>query len=288
MSLICPECHSEIEYKKNCNQCGWEYGEKLEFPLYFNKRDLQSNTFQKYLDNYDQIADDDLESSMQDLNYIKAQTNKIFSYIPNLKGKIVAELGIGQGNLFRKMSQSGVKHLYGVDIAISYLKQLVGLKNTHIVLANAENLPFKDELDIVVATDILEHVLNPGDFLVSINRALKVDGLCVIRVPFHENLITYSRQKGCPYEFVHLRTYNKQLLKSDFKFAGFKPIGFEYDGYLRDNLRKFWGPLSPIISSIVDWIWKEPTDIYKVNNFIGRLFFKPVEITIIAKKVKDI
>lgn len=288
MPIICPECHAAKKLTNNCRSCGWLFSEKEGFPFYFNRRDSSSDYFKKYLDNYKKIAIDDLESSMQDIEYIKAQTDKMYSYFPSLDGKVVAEVGVGQGNLFRKIASSGAKVLYGVDIAIDYLMKLKDIKNSEIIIANAENLPFENEFDLVVATDILEHVLNPGDFMVSLNRSLKIGGYCIVRVPFHENLIKYSRQKGCPYEFVHLRTYNKPLLKSEFHNSGFEFVRFEYDGFIRKNIRNFWGPLSLIVGFLVDKVWKNPKRIYRINNILGRILFNPVEISIVAIKVRNI
>ena len=104
-----------------------------------------------------------------------------------------------------------------MDIATDYLKSRVGA-----IVANAENLPYREHFDVLAATDILEHVLRPGDFLLSAHRALKVGGRFMVRVPVFESLLQYAGLGGYPYELVHLRTYTPGLLRQELRGAGFK------------------------------------------------------------------
>jgi hypothetical protein len=70
------------------------------------------------------------------------------------------------------------------------------------VLTNAGDLPFAEAFDIVTATDIMEHVLNVGSFISSLNGALVVGGDAYVRVPYPEDLLPYSPHLDCEYRFV--------------------------------------------------------------------------------------
>ena len=97
-------------------------------------------------------------------------------------------------------------------------------------MANAELLPYAEAFDLVVASEILEHVLNAGDFLISLHRSLRTDARTLVRVPYKEDLRQYARQNGCEYPFVHLRTFTKGSLESMMGNAGFKPVRMYFDG----------------------------------------------------------
>jgi ubiquinone/menaquinone biosynthesis C-methylase UbiE len=62
-----------------------------------------------------------------------------------------------------------------------------------------ESLPFEDSsFDLVVHTDTLEHVENPGKGLSECHRVLKIGGYCVFTVPIIINRLTISRQNLPP------------------------------------------------------------------------------------------
>jgi 2-polyprenyl-3-methyl-5-hydroxy-6-metoxy-1,4-benzoquinol methylase len=50
-------------------------------------------------------------------------------------------------------------------------------------LGNALHLPFVETLDVIVATEILEHTVNPRRILAQFRRALKPEGKVLITVP---------------------------------------------------------------------------------------------------------
>lgn len=63
-----------------------------------------------------------------------------------------------------------------------------------------------DSFDSVLATEVLEHVFNPVEFMLEIRRVLKPGGLCLITVPFvwdeHEQPYDYGRYTS--YGLKHL------------------------------------------------------------------------------------
>ena len=101
--------------------------------------------------------------------------------------------------------------------------------------ANAENLPFRAELDAIVASDVLEHVLNPADFLQSALEALVPGGRLLVKVPYRENISQYRRSDGCPYPMVHLRTFDRTLLRQALEDTGLRPERFSYSGFYSDD-----------------------------------------------------
>jgi SAM-dependent methyltransferase len=65
-------------------------------------------------------------------------------------------------------------------------------------LYDGKEFPFKDgEFDSVFTSQVLEHVFNPEEFLLEINRVLKDGGVLLLTVPFiwdeHEQPFDYAR-----------------------------------------------------------------------------------------------
>jgi SAM-dependent methyltransferase len=197
---------------------------------------------------YDQIAADDLALPMQPAETKMAKAardaKRLGPYMNTLKTSRILEIGPGDGYLLRILSDFG--ETVAVDVTKNYLTQLTFAD--HRVVAEVEDLPFEDDFDTIVLCDVLEHVLNEGDALLSLNRALKIGGVLYIRCPANEPLISYATLCGSPYPYVHLRTYSPKDLERSVSFAGFQvlrsgyaehtPIGFARRSFGLRKLRQ--------------------------------------------------
>jgi ubiquinone/menaquinone biosynthesis C-methylase UbiE len=95
----------------------------------------------------------------------------------------ILEVGCGGGNILEKAPMG---ELFGVDISVFIItkaKKKLG-KKVHLFQANAQNLPFKDQLfKQVICSEVLEHLLDPYLSLKEIARILAPKGIAVISVP---------------------------------------------------------------------------------------------------------
>jgi SAM-dependent methyltransferase len=74
-------------------------------------------------------------------------------------------------------------------------------------------LPYRDDFfDIVICTDILEHVIDLNASIKEIRRVLKHGGYLFVRVPNKEDLSQYLANDS-PYYFVHLRSFDRYSLE---------------------------------------------------------------------------
>ena len=291
--IVCPKCDRDLGdslaagSQLQCSACchvlkhgdaAWDFLHHSEVP---------SAVESSYTDNYEQIAVDDLNDSILNETYADIQAKKLFSYLGPLRSTDVCDLGIGQGRVLRRLVESEARSVTGVDIASTYLKQFRDTR-ARLFLANAEDLPFRHEFDVVVCSDILEHVLNLGDTLISVNRSLKIGGRFLVRVPFRENLLHYARKRGCPYPFVHLRSFNRSLLRDVLQQSGFRVTRFRFDGFYADRPRKAFSrlPLNLVLQMIAR-LFGDPNKVTAINNKLGCAVMKPIEIVADARKVEE-
>jgi len=285
--LICPECASEIALAgAGCARCGWKLERRGGVPVLLSESDRNDPFFVEYLQNYDRIAADDLTKSIQDERYARAQAAKLRDYLGTLSGLRVCDVGVGRGLLFSHLAASDARSLTAVDISLAYLIQLPDRDRHRIVIANAENLPFVEEFDLLVASDVLEHVSNVGNFLVSVNRALPLGGRFVVRVPLEESLMAYSRWLGCPYKFVHLRAFTKRGLRLLLESAGFEVTRFRFDGFERSRARTLVTRYARIKRMFLEELDRRYSGRHEaeIPNVLGALLMRPIEIAAIATK----
>lgn len=286
--LYCVECGGET---KNlvCSSCGKVYKSIEGIPCFLSSDDENSSLFKEYFDNYAAIARDDIEKDIMPVPYKNAQYDKLVRYCGRRIRGAVLDVGSGKGGFLKRVPHN---NKIGVDIAMEYLRLLKN-EGVDCILANAENMPFKESFDLVVATDILEHVLHPEKVLQSIHRALKVGGTVIIRTPYKENLAHYRDHK---YKFVHLRNFDEESLVKIIKKSGLYPVKIYYDGFSYYKVRK--DSKNPIVALMLRGVHKyfshlsnrglsfaENDAVFnRLPNWIGRLLFEPIEIVVVAKK----
>jgi SAM-dependent methyltransferase len=229
-----------------------------------------------------------------DERYIENLATNFCQAIDLSPGDEVCDVGAGKGHLARKLLARGAGAVTAVDISLPYLERMVGEPGIKPVLANAEALPFAAHFDVIVATDVLEHVLNVGSFLYSANRALRLGGRFYVRVPYRESLLSYSPHLGCPYRFVHLRTYDRPLLRQAIEEAGFAVQRLWHDGYMPGAARAIWlrGRLR---RQLYRWFEKRASsdgrhsgDTTLRPHGLRPIFLRPTVVIAAARKVKSL
>lgn len=107
----------------------------------------------------------------------------LFKKIP-LEGKKFLDVGCGLGYFSVRASKFGAR-IYGIDIG----NRLVGICRNRcpkgkFSVASGAKLPFKDNsFDIVLCTEVIEHVNDQKGVINEIFRVLKKDGYLVITTP---------------------------------------------------------------------------------------------------------
>ncbi|MGQ4876412.1 MAG: class I SAM-dependent methyltransferase [Promethearchaeia archaeon] len=129
----------------------------------------------------------------------------------------ILDLGCGDGVLFYLLSRkinSNVQ-LFGIDSSEEAIN-IAKTKNPNVTfyISNVYSLPFEnDYFDMVISSDLIEHLAKPIIMLKEIKRVAKKDGVYIISTPirFTENLLDpLHSHEFFQKEFLH-------LLKKEFK-----------------------------------------------------------------------
>jgi len=99
----------------------------------------------------------------------------------------------------------------GLDFALNRVA------TAQFIQMDGRNIPFEDEFDIIGAFDVLEHIQEDEDVLVSFHQAVRPGGGIIITVPQHHWLWSAADEHAC-----HIRRYTAQEIHSKVKAAGFQ------------------------------------------------------------------
>lgn len=148
------------------------------------------------------------------------------------KGSKILELGCSGGILIKELNEGGFTNVYGLDIskeAIDKCKEK-GIKN--VKAADAIKTGFKDkEFDIIIASDVLEHIKDENKAVNEWKRLLKPNGTLIVFVPAFMSLwskhdeINHHFKRYRNKEFVHVfDKYFKIIKKGYWNFSLFFPM----------------------------------------------------------------
>jgi SAM-dependent methyltransferase len=171
-----------------------------------------------------------------------------------------------------KLSEVG-RDMLGVDIALAYFDPQT--------VADAS-------CDIVMATEVLEHLPDPVAFLGDIRRGLKPDGIVVlttpdvaaVRPPIAKSALNATLSIG-----LHLILHSRASLEGALRRAGFPHLRIESDGWkltafgaavpldLRDDAEERHAIVTRYLTGRAE-ARAEPDDLF--IGFAGRAFFEAV------------
>lgn len=123
---------------------------------------------------------------------VKATKNSRFNTIINLvhgKNKKILDYGCGWGHLSKHLSTQG-HNVTGIDLSKSEIDicQSVWGTEENLTFLNKQIDYFAPEsFDLIISSQVIEHVHNVGNYLSEINRVLSPSGELIITLP---NLLT--------------------------------------------------------------------------------------------------
>jgi len=141
------------------------------------------------------------------------------------------DVGCGDGRLAREIKQvlAGVV-VHGCDLSVAALDRAEGLDRKYAVDLNVERLPEPDgSLDLVVASEVIEHLVEPGRAVAEFHRVIRPGGHIMITVP---NVAFWrfrleALRGGVPSVTAderHLHSFNAALLAALVVRGGFELV----------------------------------------------------------------
>jgi SAM-dependent methyltransferase len=247
-----------------------------------------------YIKNYEQISEDhlftlntenrnpfmDSDHSQEIDNSTVEIINKYLDLMHSKENVKILDVGVGLGKILQNFPQL---NRFGVDVSLSYLRQ-TKLAGIDVCLANVEDLPYRDNFfDLIVCTDVLEHVIDLNKVIKNILSVLKPGGFLFVRVPYREDLSWYLSDEN-KYELVHLRNFDENSLKIIFtKIFKLEFIDLSYSGYTSGPLKSYYNIvfLKKLINITKRLIVKFLNKEFRI--YLSKFFSNPSEINIVCK-----
>jgi 2-polyprenyl-3-methyl-5-hydroxy-6-metoxy-1,4-benzoquinol methylase len=210
---------------KECLNCGVCFTDPFlnskEYKKYHNAHQVVFNGAGKDSDVDQYLEDKDLE--WEKLGYATRLKN-IIDIKPNMRR--VLDVGCGAGIFLDYLKNKGF-YVEGVELSpwgYNIAKNRLGLKIHNNLIENLT--PPSNKFDVITLYDVLEHTTNPNDFLITLKKWLKKDGVVIINLPNIDSMISNSTKdlwnKLCPPD--HTFHFNNKSISYLLNKNGYNPI----------------------------------------------------------------
>lgn len=121
--------------------------------------------------------------------WFRARRDIILKFLSAARDAHILDIGCSGGALLRDLARAGFKNGYGIDVSERAIQQCknAGFANVACVDARATGFP-DNTFDVVIASDILEHIADENGALKEWRRIMKPSGIMFIFVPAHQYL----------------------------------------------------------------------------------------------------
>jgi 2-polyprenyl-3-methyl-5-hydroxy-6-metoxy-1,4-benzoquinol methylase len=173
-------------------------------------------------------------------NYYSYYREEMLQFIPNNVNRLL-DVGCGEGNFVSLLKQKQKFEAWGVEIN-NEIAKLASSKNIFDKIINTSVELSINELpdnyfDCVIFNDVIEHLVNPKDVLMSIKSKMTENGVLVASIPnvrYLPNIYQLLIHKDWKYDVnggilddTHLRFFTKKSIIRLFDEIGFEILKIE-------------------------------------------------------------
>lgn len=171
-------------------------------------------------------------------SYLKPSIDKMVPDVPI--GSTVLDLGCGNGS-FISMFRDRAWKLYGTDFSESGIR-IAQETYPYIRFVHADSQTnlieeLEGKVDVILSTEVIEHVYDPRAFLKTAYRYLKPSGKFIVTTPYHgylKNLVMATRGMDSHFTVLwdggHIKFWSKKTLSQAMTETGFTNLEFMGSG----------------------------------------------------------
>ena len=154
--------------------------------------------------------------------WFASRRDAVYDLIQSLKlppTAAILEIGCSGGPLMLRLRQQGYTDVTGIDVSTSAIELAQARGVPHASVMDGAALEFADaRFDLVIASDVLEHIEDEGKALREWTRVLRPGGQVLVFVPAHAYL--WSEHDVVNH---HFRRYSRAGLVAALRGAGLRP-----------------------------------------------------------------
>jgi len=126
---------------------------------------------------YERVSDSYFEPAENDPRYVGFYKDLEELLKQHVSGRQILDVGCGDGTFLLTLSNDWSKH--GIEPSVSGA-QLARKRNLDVLCATLDTTPNAYEVDLISALDVIEHVVDPHNFVESLKQNLRKGGVVLL------------------------------------------------------------------------------------------------------------
>jgi len=126
---------------------------------------------------YERVSDSYFEPTENDPRFVRFYKDLEELLKEHVSGRQILDVGCGDGTFLLTLSNDWSKH--GVEPSVSGAR-LARKRNLDVLCATLDTTPNAYEVDLISALDVIEHVVDPNNFVKSLKRHLRKGGVVLL------------------------------------------------------------------------------------------------------------
>lgn len=233
--LLCPQCNRKnLNFDKEleqlyCPNCQTVYPIKNKIPVMLPPTPLDIKIIIKgveykafnYIDHYEKDACnfDYLEERIGETGHSERRTREyITSIIPD-SAKRILDVGCGNAWVANHFTSKAIE-VISMDLSLKNTTNALKIVDNdyhYAIVADSLQLPFKPgSFDLIIASEVIEHVINPKIFINNLLMSLSDGGLLIVTTPYKEKInygLCIHCNKPTPGS-AHLHSFDEKKLEA--------------------------------------------------------------------------
>ncbi len=171
-------------------------------------------------------------------NRLKFITEEVRDYCNLAGGKVtILDAGCGDGIYLRELHFTKNAIIYGIDYNFLRAHRAKNINNDSFLMnGSLEYIPIKNNtFDIILLSQVLEHIKDDDVVLREIYRILKIRGIMILGVPNEGCLLAQMRnrifQRSILKETDHINFYTEANIRTKLKLNGFRAIKINRESF---------------------------------------------------------
>lgn len=220
--LICPNCKGKLSEKNNlliCDNCSDSYQIVNNIPILLPAKSELNKFGMDYLEHYKEDAELFNYFEQRECKATAHDERRLREYIASLmlkNNKTILDVGSGSAWVAERFADNS--QVFSFDISQNNIEnalQKVQSENHYGVVGDALNPPFAPaSFDCIIASEVIEHIVEPDMFIKSLLPLLKEGGILVISTPYKEKIEYYlciHCNRMTP-KNAHLHSFDENIL----------------------------------------------------------------------------
>jgi glycosyltransferase involved in cell wall biosynthesis/SAM-dependent methyltransferase len=185
-------------------------------------------------------------------DYYSSQREDLLPFVPHGPRRVL-DVGCAKGFLGELIKKERGCEVYGIEIN-KKVAETAKSRLDDVFCTDIENaqLPFHEDLDVIIFADILEHLNNPWHVLTTVKKWMPPDGIVIASIPntSHYSIILdllRGRWDYIPFGLLcisHIRFFTRATIEEMFTKAGYTLVTLEpqpFPAQLREALFRLIG-----------------------------------------------